>query len=186
MPCCLVEVSQNLRNTCIPYLHGTSFSTLLPWRWRQYVFPKRRWISTAVQNVRSLKIVILRVTIVRTSYLSYWSLKAESFSSFLRICINSALFLSLDSPSRPSPHCRSFEIIGRHATYGRTPLDEWSARRRDLYVSYKTHKKQTYMPTAGFETAVPASEMPQTHASGTSIVAVHSCNRVKAIYTVRG
>jgi hypothetical protein len=48
-------------------------------------------------------------------------------------------------------------------TVGRTPLDEGSARRRDLYVArHNTRKRQTSMPTAGFEPAVPASDKPQT------------------------
>jgi hypothetical protein len=35
----------------------------------------------------------------------------------------------------------------RHITVGRTPLDEWSARRRDLYLTiHNTHKRQTSMP----------------------------------------
>jgi len=32
------------------------------------------------------------------------------------------------------PHCQDFEITLRHTTLGRTPLDEWSARHRDLYL----------------------------------------------------
>jgi len=33
------------------------------------------------------------------------------------------------------PHCPGFTVILRHTTLGRTPLDEWSAWRRDLYVT---------------------------------------------------
>ena len=45
------------------------------------------------------------------------------------------------------------------------PLDEWSARRRDLYLTtHNTHKRQASMLSAGFEPANPASERPQTHA----------------------
>jgi hypothetical protein len=52
-----------------------------------------------------------------------------------------------------------------HFTVGRTPLDEWSARRRDLYLTtHNTHNRQTSMPPAGFETAIPAGERLQTHA----------------------
>jgi hypothetical protein len=48
---------------------------------------------------------------------------------------------------------------------GRTPLDEWSARRRDLYLTtHNTYERQTSMPPAGFEPTIPASERPQTHA----------------------
>jgi hypothetical protein len=46
--------------------------------------------------------------------------------------------------------------VSRHTTLGRTPLDEWSARRRDLYLTiHNTHKWQTSMPPAGFEPANP-------------------------------
>jgi hypothetical protein len=45
---------------------------------------------------------------------------------------------------------------------GRTPLDEGSARRRDIYLT--THKRQTSMRPAAFEPPVPASERPQTYA----------------------
>jgi hypothetical protein len=48
--------------------------------------------------------------------------------------------------------------------FGRTPLDEGSARRRDVYLTTRnTHKRQTSMPPAGFEPTIPASERPQTH-----------------------
>jgi hypothetical protein len=50
----------------------------------------------------------------------------------------------------------------RHGTLGKTPLDEGSARRRDLYLT--THNKQTSMPPVGFELATPASDRLQTHA----------------------
>jgi hypothetical protein len=53
----------------------------------------------------------------------------------------------------------------RHTTLDRTPLDEWSARRRDLYLTtHNTHKRRTYMSPPGFEPAIPAGERPQTHA----------------------
>jgi hypothetical protein len=78
------------------------------------------------------------------------------------------IFFSIGAtaPSGPgSPHYRGFTITLRHITLGRTPLGEWSARRRDLYLTtHKTHKRQTSMPPAGFELTIPASERPQTHA----------------------
>ena len=46
-------------------------------------------------------------------------------------------------------------------TLGRAPLDEGSARRRDLYLTtYNTHNRQASTPLAGFE---PTRERPQTH-----------------------
>jgi hypothetical protein len=46
----------------------------------------------------------------------------------------------------------------RHTTVGRTPLDEGSARRRDLYLTIHT----TLTCLGGIRTATPASERPQT------------------------
>jgi hypothetical protein len=44
-------------------------------------------------------------------------------------------------------------------------MDEWSARRRELYLTkHNIHKRQMSMPAAGFEPAIPATECPQTHA----------------------
>jgi len=69
-------------------------------------------------------------------------------------------------PSGPrSPHYRGFVITLRHTELGRTSLDEWSARRRNLYLTpHNTQKTQTSMPPEGFEPATGASERPQNHA----------------------
>jgi len=57
------------------------------------------------------------------------------------------------------------DITLRHNTISRTPLDEWSARRRDLYLTKRnTRKSRTSMSLAGFAPAIPASERLQTHA----------------------
>jgi len=55
-------------------------------------------------------------------------------------------------------------IILRHTTFGRTPLDEGAAYRRDLYLtSHNTHKIKTSIPMARIEPATPASELPEIH-----------------------
>ena len=52
-----------------------------------------------------------------------------------------------------------------HTTVGRTPLDEWSARRRDLYLTtHNTHNRQTSVPSVGFEPTISAGVRPQTYA----------------------
>ena len=68
--------------------------------------------------------------------------------------------------SSPGPPLyRSFTITLIHTTLDRSPLDQWSARRRDLYLTtHTTNKRQTFMPQAGFEPSIPASEWPHTHA----------------------
>ena len=70
-----------------------------------------------------------------------------------------------NSPSGPRPYYRGFKITLRHTRVGRTPLDEWSDRRRDLYLTtHSTDERQISMPPAGFEPTTPASERSQTHA----------------------
>jgi hypothetical protein len=52
------------------------------------------------------------------------------------------------------------------STVGKTPLDEWSARRRDLYLTaHNTHNRQISIPPVGFEPTISVGERPQTYAS---------------------
>ena len=57
----------------------------------------------------------------------------------------------------------------RRSTVGRTHLDEWSARPRDLYLTtHDTHNRQISMSPVGFEPTISAGERPQ--AAGLRIV----------------
>jgi hypothetical protein len=73
---------------------------------------------------------------------------------------------SVTAPSEPGPtHYLSFTIILRHITHGRTPMDEWSARRRDVYLAtHNIHKRQTSMKQTGFDPAIPTGKRPRIHA----------------------
>jgi hypothetical protein len=64
------------------------------------------------------------------------------------------------------PQRRFFQItlIGR-TTVGTAPLDKRLDSRRHLYLTtHNTHKRQTSKPSAAFEPAIPATELPQRHA----------------------
>ena len=66
-----------------------------------------------------------------------------------------------DSPqwTRASSFTRFLDHIQRRTTDGRTPLDEWSARRRDLYLTiHNTYNRHTSMPSVGFEPTISAGE----------------------------
>ena len=64
-----------------------------------------------------------------------------------------------------SSFTRFLDHTRRHITVGRTPLDEWSAHRRDLYpTTHNTPYRQTSMPPVGFEPTISAGEWPQTYA----------------------
>ena len=91
-------------------------------------------------------------------------------SLFVHISIQAAHLHSIFwrcGPTRAmaSSFTRFLDHTQRHTTVGKTPLDEWSARRRDLYLTtHNTHNRQTSMPTAGFEPTISAGVRPQTYA----------------------
>ena len=67
--------------------------------------------------------------------------------------------------ARGSSFTRFLDHIQRRTTVGRTPLDEISARRRDLCLTtHNTHNKQISMPRVGFETTISAGDRPKTYA----------------------
>ena len=61
----------------------------------------------------------------------------------------------------------------RHTTFGRIPMDEWSARLTDLFLStHKTPKRQTTMLPAGFETSKWAAADPRLRPLPVTSIAV--------------
>ena len=80
------------------------------------------------------------------------------------------------APNGPRLDYRGFMITLRHTTVGRTPLDEWSVRPRDLCLTtHNIHKRQTSMPPAGFEPEIPTSERPHTHAVDRAATGIGNC-----------
>jgi hypothetical protein len=64
-----------------------------------------------------------------------------------------------------SSFLRFLDHTYRCTTVGRTPLDEWSARRKDLYLTtHNTHNRQTSIPPVGFKPKISVGERPQTYA----------------------
>ena len=61
-------------------------------------------------------------------------------------------------------NCNHFSnYTQRHTKFCRTPLDEGSARRSNLYpTTHNTHKGQTTVPLAGIETGIPETAQQQT------------------------
>ena len=85
----------------------------------------------------------------------------------LFVCLFVRSFVWRNSPqwARTSSFTRFLDHTQRRTTVGSTPLDEWSARRRDLYMTtHNTHNRQTSMPLVGFEPTISAGERPQTYA----------------------
>jgi hypothetical protein len=81
-------------------------------------------------------------------------------------CLFVCLFLIRQPPpphwARASSFTRFLVSTQQRTTVGRPPLDEWSARRRDLYLT--THNRHTSMPLMEFEPTFPAGKRPQIYA----------------------
>ena len=77
-------------------------------------------------------------------------------------------------PPSPSPQwamassfTRFLDQTQRRTTFGRTPLDDWSALRRDLLPDNTQHSQQTDIhapPPVGFKPTMSAGERQQTYA----------------------
>jgi len=60
-----------------------------------------------------------------------------------------------------------------HTASGRTPLNEWSARRKDLTVTTNNIlERQTSMPMSGFKPKIPVTERPNTHALDRTVTGI--------------
>jgi hypothetical protein len=92
-------------------LHGTTRLRLEAFSWNLMVFFQ--------------KLGKIRVSLKSDTNIGYFTWR--------HIYIYDNCFSGATAPRGP-PHYRKFTIILRHTTLGRTPLDEWSARRRDLYL----------------------------------------------------
>jgi len=85
-----------------------------------------------------------------------------------------------------SSFLRFLDHTQRRTTFGRTPLDEWSARRRDLYLTtHNTHNRQTSMPPVGFEPTISAGKRPQTYGLDRTATGTSNCFEVVSIKLLR-
>ena len=106
--------------------------------------------------------------LVRLEQILWVDLSIENGNQFCNVEHHKSLYVDFydeTTPTGPGPHHRAFTITLRHTVFGKTSLDEWSIRHRDLYLTtHNTHKRQISMFPAGFEPAVPGCEWPLTHA----------------------
>ena len=110
-----------------------------------------------------LALVLLNLH-VNKHLLNWTELNLIEFRLLIEVTV--VVFLPPRCNSPPSsgpwpPDYPGFTITLRHTTLGRTPLDEWSARRTDPYLT--ALKRKTSVPPVGFEPAIPGSERSQTH-----------------------
>jgi hypothetical protein len=144
----------------------------------------QKWLSLPVRisvhtltrtfdfSFKSVKKFYLNVTIkpnkTRDKTINTTPLSAQNHKKIKHSCIKFLIFLIWhDSPPwvMASSFTRFLDHTQRRTIFRRTPLDEWSARRRDFHLTtHNTHKRQTSMPSVGFDSTVSAGERPQTYA----------------------
>ena len=131
-------------------------------------------IQTCFVVGREIKFCFSIVTLVTRKRHTYVTLTLSALTSFLRsnLLLNSLetkIFFPLAQQSLLGQGLLIIEASQshsfRHIIFSRTPLDEWSARRRDLSLKiYTIYNRQTSIPPVGFEPAIPTSERLQTYA----------------------
>ena len=114
--------------------------------------------------------IVMCVRVVANAIVMYVRVGANAIVIYVRVAAN-AIVMSYSFLARQPPQwamaasfARFLDHTQRRIKVGRTPLDEGSARRRDLYLTiYNIHNRQTSLSPVGFERTIPASERPQTY-----------------------
>ena len=89
-----------------------------------------------------------------------WGLRVPLFSVFFFL-----IWRNIPHWVRASSFTRFLDHTQRRTTVGRTSLNEWPARRWDLYLTtHNTHNRQISMLPVGFEPTISTGQRPQTYA----------------------
>jgi len=135
--------------------------------------PARRWLGEYVTLGKTFYSLLFKheVLAVPATYRFFFLIcripRKAFIINIITLSVNFYFFLWRCNPTRvmASSFLMFLDHTQRRTTGGRTPLDEWSARRRDLYLTtHNTHNRQTSMPPVGFELTISAGEQPQTYA----------------------
>ena len=116
--------------------------------------------------------------LVKKEALAQWGLSRQKQTNKADQCRWMCAFFFTNSTqwARASSFMSFLDHTQRSTAVGRTLLDEWSARRRDLYLTtHNTHNRQTSMPPVGFELTISAGERPQTYASDRAATGTGEC-----------
>jgi hypothetical protein len=123
------------------------------------IFPKRQ--HTSVFFFHSLFVIFLSFMLLRHTCCAGKYQNSAVASACSRYIIYYFLWLCSPARAMASPFTRFLDHTQQGAIVGRTPLDEWPARRRDLYLKiHFTHNRQTSMPPMDFEPTISAGERP--------------------------
>ena len=116
------------------------------------------WSALVLKLPHSVCTILLSILFARNQFrLLLLSIPFERNQFRLYVCF------CRDNPqwARVSSFTRFLDHTQRRNTVGRAPLDEWSARRRDIYLTINnTHNRQTSIRPVGFEPTISAGDRP--------------------------
>ena len=112
-------------------------------------------LCTSHEKIYSMELEL--ITLMEHSFVhSLQPLRQLNNSQFLSYWCYNPLWFCILQPSSgaiASSRARFLDHKKQRATVGRTPLDEWPVRRRDLYLTtHSTHNRQISMPPGGIRT----------------------------------
>jgi len=117
------------------------------------------WRITKATNIHSEYIILI------ASPLQQWLYERVSMLRYMYIFFNFYFGSTAPQWVMASSFLSFLDHTQWRTTVGRTPLDEWSTLRRDLYLTtHNTHNRQTSIPSVGFEPTISVGERPQTYA----------------------
>jgi len=121
-----------------------------PLRLKGLIYRPLPFLHISDENVVSISLLTIAVqrTKIRVSDITIWA-HVSAVAAWYNTTSFQFFFFSGAATQRGSWPPNSWGFLGhtRRTTVGRTPLDEWSARRRDLYLTtHNTHNRQTSMP----------------------------------------
>ena len=123
-------------------------------------------VQRSAGSVRSRNLRIEQV-VARSSVYRLRGRNVSNSASWSRTFTSGAFVFDARGPqwAMASSFTRFLDRTQRRTTISRTPLDEWSVRRRDLCLTtHDTHNRHPSMPPVGFEPTISAGERPQTDA----------------------
>jgi hypothetical protein len=121
-------------------------------------------LSNSFKFYQESNILIFEISL-ETSYRQWYNTLCSTYSETVFVLFCSPYLVYLLTVGVEVFFCVSLDHTQTQTTVDRTPLDEGSARRRNLYLTtHSTHKRQTSMRPVGFEPTIPAGARPQTYA----------------------
>jgi hypothetical protein len=153
---CMVSYTRQLQSTVAPQWMSRNSSTNPPSldKTKENVYGSLGYLSFV-----ALLFTHLWATVCLRHWVQYLLPHSLFFST--GAAAHYGLYFAAFYRTLSSSRTRFLDHTQRSATVGRTPLNEWSVRRRELYLTtHNTHNRQTSLLWVVFDPTITAGEWP--------------------------